>query len=166
MRFIRKNGRIIPIGVKKEQDALSEITSGSQNRISLAKIGLSVGAGFGALYLSGKMGTKSNLLFEAGKLKSSNALNRLAKITKFGGHSTAGLVAGNELSKIDKRSNDERATILNIGNSTSSSLAVGTSLVVAYGGYRIGKRFEYAGKLGKNLLKLKDLKSMIKLKAI
>ena len=166
VRFIRRGGRIIPIGVKREGQALNEITSGSQNRTSWGKIGLATVGAFASLYAAGRMGAHSDKLLSLGFKKSSDVFNRVAKITKFGGQSTAAIVAGREMASIDARSNDEKAQVFNIGNTTKSIAATASGVLGAYGAYRIGKRFEYAGKLGKNLTKLKDIKSMIKLRAI
>lgn len=157
-RFIRKNGRIIPISVKAEARAAREIVS-SKNSGSIAKIGATAAGYAGGLYAAGR-------LHKYAMAKGSSKLNRIAKIGKFGVAFGAGMSIASSLVSIDKKSNDEGARVLDIGSKSKTALGHLATFAGAYGAYRIGKRFEYAGKLGKNLFKKKDLKSMVKLGAI
>lgn len=167
-RFIRRNGRIIPITVKNEAHAANEITSGAQNRKSWAKVAGGVAAGLAGLYVAGRMHRKAlTMVDHAGEFtKKGGLLNRLAKFTKYGSSTGAALVAGREMAAIDARSNDERGQVFNLGNATQSGLATGATVVGGYGTYRVGKRIEFAGKQGMNLLKLENLKKLRYLKTI
>ena len=164
-RFVRIRGRIIPIGVRKEMKTAGEIFSG-KNAKSLAIIAGSL-AGYGAgVYGAGRLHRKSNALMRLGKIKMSNRLNTVAKLGKFGVVSAVGLSIGGAILGIDKRTNDERSRLFSIGSQAKTVAGHALTLAATYGAYRLGKRFEYAGKMGKNLLKLKDIKSMKKLRAL
>jgi len=157
-RFIRKGGRIIPIRVKDEISVAKEISS-KKNRSSLVQASVAGSSYLAGLYGAGRLHKKA---IEVGSSK----LNRVAKIGKFGIAFGSAAILGNALSKIDKRSSDEKSRVLSIGSQAKTGLGHVASFAAAYAGYRLGKRFEYAGKLGKNLFKIKDIKSMKKLKAL
>jgi len=158
IRFIRKRGRIIPIAVSKEISVGKEILS-AKNRASVLQA-----SGAGAGYLAG--------LYGAGRLHKkalevgSSKLNRIAKLGKFGIAFGAAAMLANAVTKIDKSTADEKARFLNIGSQAKSILGHTAAFALAYGGYRFGKRFEYAGKMGVNLLTKKGIKSMRHLKAL
>lgn len=157
-KFIRKNGRIIPIGVQKEMRAAGDIAS-SKNAGAIAQIGGVVAASMATVYGSGRLHRYAK---STGNMK----LNRVAKLGKFAAAFGAGIGIKNALTKIDKRTNDEQGRLLQIGSQAKTGLGVAASFASGYALYRVGKRFEYAGKLGKNLFKKKDIKSMLKLDAI
>lgn len=165
VRFIRKRGRIIPIAVKNEIKTAKEFGS-KKNRKALATVaGASVVSAAG-MFGAGRLHRSAMALEKAGKLKKAAVFNRVAKLGKFGIAMAAGKVMGTAIASIDKKSGDERSKVLNLGSEARTVAGHVAGFALAYGGYRMGKRFEYAGKLGKNLFKMKDIKSMTKLKAI
>lgn len=164
-RFIRVRGRIVPIKAKKEINVAREITA-KKNRSSLGVLSAATAGYFGGLYASGALYKKAAELDLAGKIKLSSGVSRLAKLGKFGTMFAAGHFTASAISSIDKRTSDEKARALNIGSNAKTSLGVATAFAAAYASYRVGKRFEVAGKMGKNLFKLKDLKSLRSVKDI
>lgn len=159
VRFIRKRGRIIPISVKNEITAAKSIAS-SKNSGDFAKIGGAAAASMGVLFAAGRIQRKSNALLRVKKFGLSSKVNRLAKITKFGGVAIAGLIAGSALTAIDKRSKDEKSRFLNLGSQSTSAIGIAAQIGVGFAAFRFGKRFESAGKRGLNLFKIKDIKKL------
>ena len=159
VRFIRKRGRIIPISIKNEVVAAKSISS-SKNTGDFAKIGGAAAASMGTLFAAGRIQRKSNALLRVKKFSLSSKVNRLAKITKFGGVAIAGLIAGSALTAIDKRSKDEKSKFLNLGSQSTSALGVAAQIGLGFAAFRFGKRFESAGKRGLSLFKKSDLRKL------
>ena len=156
-RFIRRRGRIIPIGGKRGRNkkAARDILS-TKNAPELARVGGAVGGGLAGLFAAGKLQKKSLALEKAGKLKSASILNRFAKIGKFSAKAIPALIAGTALVAIDRKSRDE-GSAFDIGNN-SGAFNITTALLGGYMFARTGKRFEKLGlRGGKFPFKLKDI---------
>jgi len=158
MRFIRKGGRIIPIKAAKREGAVAKEIVTASARQSGIIAGATV-ASLGSLYGAGRL---HKFAMATGNKK----LNTLAKIFKFGSVATTGLVAGGSLASIDKKVNDERSKLFNIGSQATSAIGIAAQLGIGYGVYRLGKRFEYAGKMGVNLFKKENWKTLKKLDSL
>ncbi len=158
VRFVRIRGRIVPMRIKKEAQVAGEIAS-KKNHGAIGKL-----AGASAIYAGGLYGA-GRLHKKAMEMKSSK-LNRVAKIGKFGVAFGAGALITSALVSIDKKTKDEKSRVLDIGSQARTGAGHLAKFALAYGGYRLGKRFEYAGKLGKNLFSKSGIKSMKNLKAI
>ena len=158
VKFVRIRGRIVPIKIKNEVKTAKEFGS-SKNRGSIAQLAGAGALGASGLYGAGRLHKKA---LEIGSSK----LNRVAKLSKFGIAFGVGAIASNAWAKIDKKTGDERSKLLSIGSQAKTAAGHVASFGLAYGSYRLGKRFEYAGKLGKNLFTKAGIKSMKNLKAI
>lgn len=158
VRFVRIRGRIVPMAMKREAQVAGEIGS-KKNRGSLAQIAGAGAVGAGGLYGAGRLHR------QAMKVGSSK-MNRVAKIGKFGVAFGVGALMANAITKIDKKTADEKSRVMNIGSQARTGAGHLAKFALAYGAYRVGKRFEYAGKLGVNLLSKKGIKKMKNLKAI
>lgn len=141
--FVRRGGRVIKF-LRHEKRVARDIAQNSGH--AGAKV---LGAGASSLGVLYGAGALSRYAGKVGNKK----LNFAAKILKFAGVSMTGLVAGSSIASIDRRVNDEKSRFFNIGEQATSPLGIGAQLAVAYGFYRFGKRFEFAGKKGINILK-------------
>jgi len=142
VRFIRKGGRVIPIRKRGISGNVAGITA--------------AGAGaLGGMYASGRMYHAAKRIAKTAPRKS-YWLNRAAKLGKYGSVFGAGLLFSKHIGSLDRKIVADEKRGINIGSKSKSTAGLLATGVLGYAGYRFGKRFEKAGKMGLNLLRRKN----------
>ena len=155
-RFIRRGGRIIPIGVKREFKAAHEIARKGGSTLGI--VTASAGVTAASLYGAGRL-----FKLSGGRGK----LGQLAKALKFGGVAGSGLVGAHAIGSLDKKvKSDEKSKLFNLGSGATSAAGIAGQIGVGYLAYRFGKRFEVAGKRGLNVFKKDTWKKLKHVKDI
>lgn len=147
--YRRVRGRIVPITVKNEVAAATDIAKKSASTGAAPKIVGLFAAGAGAQFAAGRMQRASDAAVKSAKFFSKyNLLNRAAKISKFTGKYGAAALIGTQFLKVDKASKkDEKSKLFNLGASHSPARIV-LALGAAFAGGRVLKRFEKWGLRG------------------
>jgi hypothetical protein len=162
--FRRIRGRIVPVAVKREASAIHGTAKDLHRKRQSAAPAITkligfTAAGFGLAWGAGRIKKLSEVALKANKMRTGNALERVAKTVDFGGKFGASALAGRELTRLDKMTTkDEKSKIANFGSEGVGPVAIGVGIVGGYGAYRLSKRFQKWGYYGgKFPWKLRDL---------
>lgn len=153
--FRRVRGRIVPIKIKQEIAAGKDLAKKGGLQ-SLGIIAGSAALGLGSLFGAGRLMRAANKLGASGKGRKAFAVNKAAKVAKFGGAFVPGIITAREVARLDRASRkDEKSALFNIGKPTGVGIAAAAAGGFAY--YRLGKRIEVFGFTKKFPRKLRDL---------